>query len=401
LMVIVALKWVKIAVEDIFDVANVLLTAYSAYFWKLMMGYYVAFDFLKDKLGNVFVAGSNALKVFSDKLKKLAATGEGAIGKMLVALGGETATKRGIELINDSASALEEIGKTSAATGHSIEVMKEQLRELFKLKGIEIPESLVNTAERAGQRAGAAWNKALGIEVKKLSLVDIMMENMDAATKAVQAMADRIRAILEKSNRDKLDDQLTYDKKVDAEVARQQQGLYQQEFEHSMKNRALWDADGTFYAKTQVYKAQVMSEFFSYAVPLMESKHRKMFEIGKAAAIAQTIVDTYAGAMAAFRSFASIPYVGYAMGAAAAASVVAVGMMRVQAIRATQFGGGGGDSKSSMPSPSGGGAEVAGPTYTTNVNVSLNGERYSQRQVRDLIGIIGQQQAGNVVVRAQ
>lgn len=73
---------------------------------------------------------------------------------------------------------------------------------------------------------------------------------------------------------------------------------------------------------------------------LMNSENRKMFEVGKAAAIAQTVISTYQGAQKAFTALADIPIVGPALGAAAAAAAIAAGMARVQSINSTEFGGG-------------------------------------------------------------
>lgn len=82
--------------------------------------------------------------------------------------------------------------------------------------------------------------------------------------------------------------------------------------------------------------------FFGHIGGLMNTQSRKMFEIGKAGAIAETIVNTYAAAMGAWKSLSSIPFVGAGLGAAAAAAVVVAGLANVQRIRQTQFGGGGG-----------------------------------------------------------
>lgn len=60
----------------------------------------------------------------------------------------------------------------------------------------------------------------------------------------------------------------------------------------------------------------------------------------KAAAITQTIIETYKGAQAAFSSLAPIPIVGPALGAAAAAAAVAGGLARVGQIRSAREQGG-------------------------------------------------------------
>lgn len=60
----------------------------------------------------------------------------------------------------------------------------------------------------------------------------------------------------------------------------------------------------------------------------------------KAAAITQTIIDTYKGAQAAFSALAPIPIVGPVLGGVAAAAAVAAGMARVGQIRSAREQGG-------------------------------------------------------------
>ncbi len=84
------------------------------------------------------------------------------------------------------------------------------------------------------------------------------------------------------------------------------------------------------------------SSFFGQLGAMMSSQHRTAFNIGKAAAISQTIIDTYRGAQGAFAALAGIPIVGPILGAAAAGAAIIAGMARVQAIRSQQFGAGGG-----------------------------------------------------------
>ncbi|MBI5902736.1 MAG: hypothetical protein HZB84_04535, partial [Deltaproteobacteria bacterium] len=70
------------------------------------------------------------------------------------------------------------------------------------------------------------------------------------------------------------------------------------------------------------------------------SQNRALFEAMKAFAIAETTIKTYQGAMEAYSAMAGIPIVGPALGAAAAAAVVAAGMARVAQISSTSIGGG-------------------------------------------------------------
>lgn len=69
-------------------------------------------------------------------------------------------------------------------------------------------------------------------------------------------------------------------------------------------------------------------------------ENKAMFAISKAAAIAQTVIQTYQGAQSAYAAMASIPIVGPGLGIAAAAAAVMGGMARVANIRSQSMGGG-------------------------------------------------------------
>lgn len=127
--------------------------------------------------------------------------------------------------------------------------------------------------------------------------------------------------------------------------------------------RAEWRAsqmeDLTNWTEIQIESAEIVAkreqqlrqqrfsethEFLGNLSTLMNTQSRKMFEIGKAAAIANTIVSTYEGATKSYASLASIPFVGPALAFGARAAAIASGLASVAAIRGTSFGGGGGAS---------------------------------------------------------
>lgn len=70
-------------------------------------------------------------------------------------------------------------------------------------------------------------------------------------------------------------------------------------------------------------------------------KHKEFFYIYKTAAIAQAVIDTYKGATSAYSAMAGIPYVGPALGVAAATAAIAAGIARVATIRAQSLAEGG------------------------------------------------------------
>lgn len=92
----------------------------------------------------------------------------------------------------------------------------------------------------------------------------------------------------------------------------------------------------------QIMNARLgQTESFLGTLANMKGSHsKKAAGIAKAAAIAETIIETYKSATGAFSALASIPYVGPFLGAAAAAAAVAAGMANIQQIRATNYQGG-------------------------------------------------------------
>ena len=81
--------------------------------------------------------------------------------------------------------------------------------------------------------------------------------------------------------------------------------------------------------------------------------------IGKAAAIAETTINTYASATAAYKSLAGVPVVGPALGIAAAAAAVAAGIANVKKIISV---------KSGLPGDSGAGGMPTSITSTPAAN---------------------------------
>ncbi len=100
------------------------------------------------------------------------------------------------------------------------------------------------------------------------------------------------------------------------------------------------------------------SQFFGSLTALQKSEHKKLAAVGKAAAIAQATISTYQSATSAYAAMAGIPYVGPALGAAAAAAAIVAGLANVQQIRAQNTGFQSGGYTGSM-----GVSEVAGVVH--------------------------------------
>lgn len=74
-------------------------------------------------------------------------------------------------------------------------------------------------------------------------------------------------------------------------------------------------------------------------VQLTQSKNNTLKSIGKAAALTQIGIDTAKGATAAYASLAPIPFVGPALGIAAAAALIAFGVEQASGVLAANQGG--------------------------------------------------------------
>ena len=90
--------------------------------------------------------------------------------------------------------------------------------------------------------------------------------------------------------------------------------------------------------------AGILSDLNSLFGDLYEAggkKQKEWFHLQKAIAVAQTIMATYEAAQKAYTSMAGIPYVGVALGAAAAGVAVAAGLAKVAVIRSQSYAEGG------------------------------------------------------------
>lgn len=108
--------------------------------------------------------------------------------------------------------------------------------------------------------------------------------------------------------------------------------LAQLDQDHAAKSAAIEQSRGQLLLTTS-------ADLFGQLATLSTSHNSKIAAIGKAAAIAQTIIKTYQSATEAYASLAGIPYIGPELGAVAAAVAIAAGLANVAAIRAQPVGG--------------------------------------------------------------
>ena len=133
-------------------------------------------------------------------------------------------------------------------------------------------------------------------------------------------------------------------------------------------------------------KRAILGQSLSGLSSLMNSESRKMFETGKAAAIASAIVNTY---LAATKALAEL---GPIAGPVAAGAMLLQGFNQVANIRKQQFNGGGGSAASggsNTTAVNAGNTPVSGGgnTPTQRTNVTLIGDSFGREAV---IGLLNQ-----------
>ena len=158
------------------------------------------------------------------------------------------------------------------------------------------------------------------------------------------------------------------------DAAQVRKALDEQEIiRETQKQAALGDVEAQWEVKRRKFAEMNASAKTSFVLGQltqlsagMAQHNRAMFEINKAASIANAISDTYAMAVASYKAMAGIPYVGPVLGAAAAAAAIAFGMAQVSAISSSSFSGGGGgttpSASASTPVVNGNPVSSSGPT---------------------------------------
>lgn len=132
--------------------------------------------------------------------------------------------------------------------------------------------------------------------------------------------------------------------------------------------------------KEKMSRTQAMQGIFSSLSNLMNTENRKLFEIGKAAAIADATVNTYLGANKALGA-APPPY-NFAL----AGAVVASGLANVASIASTSMGGGGGAGGGATSAPGGGDGATLVQENVIDASFNIEGTNVSTDQIRGVFG---------------
>lgn len=226
-------------------------------------------------------------------------------------------------------------------------------------------------------------------ELQKTQLTE---QNEQARQDIRNAYAEeRIQKTLEELRR--VDDAEMNSRRIREEEARREQNSFLEWIGIEAENVSRLHS---FEVMSTQEKGQAIAQLTKDLANTMAGQSKKAFEVAKAASIAQTIIDTYAAAQAAYKAMAGIPYVGPALGIAAAAAAIASGVARVNAIKSTTFGSrsvsstGGGGVAGTSPGQASAGGGPGGPSIYINMPAGNN--FYSGDFIRDLIKRISEAQ---------
>lgn len=183
---------------------------------------------------------------------------------------------------------------------------------------------------------------------------------------------------------------------------KQQELLTEQEYENERERMAMSHAESMASIQEQERRQRVgiMSGMMNNLSQLMNTGSKKMFAIGKAAAIANALLQGKEAVLSSYAAGAKIggPYLGAAYAATAAAATFA----QIQQIRSSSFGGAGGGANTfaggvpAVRTTDAGNTGPQQPGQTVDINIAGSGNSFSIDQVRELIGQINEQAGDGV-----
>lgn len=252
-------------------------------------------------------------------------------------------------------------------------LMNRPLEEsLGQVSGLPSGEELEAPEYERGGGSGSFLKQFYGVDD------DLIAEDMEKA----MAAAEELQANVEESQR------------LAAELGTR---IKLEAINEELKNaKDAADAEIKLEKMKQKAKADILRNLSS----LMNTENRKMFEVGKAAAIGQSIMNTYQGAT---KALAEVPY---PYNFVAAASVVAAGLNNVNNIRSQSFGGAGAGAASTGGAEGvGAGGDVSGqqqgPTNVTEATINITGDNISGDSARALVAQLReyQEDGGELLIK--
>ena len=223
--------------------------------------------------------------------------------------------KRTSKDANEVKKAENEIDKSVVETNKKLLDLFEKKTEALKKQAqekVQLQSLLGSTSDEADVSNGVGNQDPLA-NLKSTQQKELGAIKDQNAKKYLEAV--NLHASKEQLAKLAADQQTTIDKKIAAD------------------EKAMNDAKIALASET----AGNLADIFQGLYETTGSKSEAMFDMMKAMQIAQTIINTYSSATAAFQSLAGIPVVGTALGIAAAGAAIAMGLANVEKITQTKM----------------------------------------------------------------
>lgn len=237
-----------------------------------------------------------------------------------------------------------------------------------RLKSPETSQVMADVGTEIGKTVGKSISKAVDeeteetIDSKTQSILDRLHKRYTDELTLLEEKYNEEKTMLEQYGLDTTQLEQEYaenrlaivEKMLDAETKAKNEELAaeQKRHEQELKNIAEEKKNKEIALNASL---QTASSVFGALKDLSEENSKEY----KAFAIMETTISTLEGAINAYKSMAGIPYVGPALGIAAAAAVTAAGLANIQKIRSTN-------------KESSGGASVAAPQTSTPSMTQVN-----------------------------
>lgn len=209
------------------------------------------------------------------------------------------------------------------ATDKAIDQLTELNRLFEKLKGTKdeiSPEQYGDAVKRIAEKSVTKAPQYQGLDAAVGGIGSELSKNF------------RAQADLDQWHQEQLKANEAFRAKDTASEEAYQAGLKDIESQYSKQRTIIEKSRGQLVLQTS-------ADLFGQLANLQGSHNARMARVGKAAAIAQAMINTYQSATGAYSAMASIPYVGPVLGAIAAAMAIAAGLANVAQIRAQPVGG--------------------------------------------------------------
>lgn len=248
------------------------------------------------------------------------------------------------------------VGEVQASADEAARSVQERMAEATGGSGLQTFGS--EEADKEAAKAAAKHKEELAARIERIRQANLTEQELMAEKYAMDALA------LQEARQAGLEIEGGFDEQMLALKANHEAAMTANE-QKALEQRLALEK------QAQQQRLQGIQGALSSVSTLMNSENRKMFEIGKAAAIAQSIINTYQGVSEAWK-------LGPILGPPLAALVATAGFANVANIRKQSFG-------------SSGGPGAASATQQTNANMTgvggAQGTGAQQQQTMFVSGI--------------